>query len=97
MLGKRPDQASDRRDRREVRRRDRPVGNLDGKISFDREYEARHVERGEADIAQIVLEPELAIDRPVAQQALYDIGNLSSGCKASGCIGDFTVGGIGRN
>jgi hypothetical protein len=38
-LSKRPDQTSDRRDRREIRRRDRPVGNLDGKISFDREYE----------------------------------------------------------
>ena len=60
-LSKRPDQTSDRRDRREVRRRDRPVGDLDGKISFDREYEARHVERGEADISQIVLEPEFAI------------------------------------
>jgi hypothetical protein len=68
--------AADRHDRGEVRRRDRAVRNLDREVSLDSEDEARHVERGQANVAKIVLEPEFAIDRAIAQQAMHDIGDL---------------------
>ena len=39
-------------------------------------HEIGHVERRQADIAQIVLERKCAVDRTVPQQLMHDIGDL---------------------
>ena len=69
-------EAADGRHRHEIRRRDRTVGNPDREFGLDGEHEAGHVERREADVAQIILQREFTVDGAVAQQPMDDVGNL---------------------
>src|ERR1700733_685547 len=62
------DQRIDPRHGAEVRRRHVAVGYFDVEFGFDAEHQVDHIERGQSALGEVLVGPDLTIDRPLGEK-----------------------------